>query len=69
MFLKKLTVSSPIIGLIREIDFHLGVNLIIDKSVEKTSETGNSVGKTTALRAIDFCLGAKQDSFYIDPEF
>ncbi|MEC9671661.1 DUF2326 domain-containing protein [Escherichia marmotae] len=69
MFLKKLTVSSPIIGLIREIDFHLGVNLIIDKSVEKTSETGNSVGKTTALRAIDFCLGAKQDGFYIDPEF
>ncbi|QBF86935.1 DUF2326 domain-containing protein [Leclercia adecarboxylata] len=69
MFLKRLVVKSLNLGIIRDIIFHKGVNLIIDKSVKKSSETGNSVGKTTALRAIDFCLGAKQDSFYIDPEF
>ena len=69
MFLNKLVVKSSILGVVREIKFHKGVNLIIDRSVKKKSETGNSVGKTTALRAIDFCLGAKQDSFYIDPEF
>lgn len=69
MFLKRLVVKSLNLGIIRDITFHKGVNLIIDKSVKKSSETGNSVGKTTALRAIDFCLGAKQDSFYIDPEF
>lgn len=69
MFLKKLTVYSSFLGVIREIPFHRGVNLILDKSVAKKSETGNSVGKTTALRSIDFCLGAKQESFYVDPEF
>ncbi|WP_145587381.1 DUF2326 domain-containing protein [Yersinia aldovae] len=69
MFLEKLEVYSPLIGEIRNITFHNGVNLILDKSTVKKSETGNSVGKTTALRSIDFCLGAKQDSFYIDPEF
>ncbi|EOV1627797.1 DUF2326 domain-containing protein [Yersinia enterocolitica] len=69
MFLEKLEVYSPLIGEIRSITFHSGVNLILDKSTVKKSETGNSVGKTTALRSIDFCLGAKQEAFYIDPEF
>ncbi|WCG81728.1 DUF2326 domain-containing protein [Pectobacterium sp. A5351] len=69
MFLKKLEVYSQSLGVIRDITFHNGVNLILDKSTVKKSETGNSVGKTTALRAIDFCLGAKQENFYIDPEF
>ncbi|PLR35051.1 DUF2326 domain-containing protein [Chimaeribacter californicus] len=69
MFLKRLVVKSLNLGIIRDITFHKGVNLIIDRSVKKRTETGNSVGKTTALRAIDFCLGAKQDGFYIDPEF
>ncbi len=69
MFLKKLEVYSQSFGMIRDITFHKGVNLILDKSTVTKSETGNSVGKTTALRAIDFCLGAKQENFYIDPEF
>ncbi|WP_038910884.1 DUF2326 domain-containing protein [Dickeya dadantii] len=69
MFLKKLEVYSQSLGMIRDISFHNGVNLILDRSTVKKSETGNSVGKTTALRAIDFCLGAKQENFYIDPEF
>lgn len=69
MFLNRLVVRSTTLGIVRDVTFHKGVNLIIDKSVKNKSETGNSVGKTTALRAIDFCLGAKQDAFYIDPEF
>lgn len=69
MFLKELIVSSVSLGEIRKVEFHKGVNLIIDKSTLSFSGTGNSVGKTSVLRSIDFCLGAKQESFYIDPEF
>lgn len=69
MFLDKLIVSSPLIGDIRNIHFKKGVNLIVDKSTTNNNETGNSVGKTTALRSLDFCFGCKQDLFYTDPEF
>lgn len=69
MFLSNLVVSSPLLGEIRNINFRKGVNLIVDKSTKNDSETGNSVGKTTALRSLDFCFGCKQDLFYTDPEF
>ncbi|WP_337015732.1 DUF2326 domain-containing protein [Pantoea agglomerans] len=69
MFLSNLVVSSPLLGEIRNINFKKGVNLIVDKSTKNDSETGNSVGKTTALRSLDFCFGCKQDLFYTDPEF
>lgn len=69
MFLSNLIVSSPILGEIRNVNFKKGVNLIVDKSTLTDSETGNSVGKTTALRSLDFCFGCKQDLFYTDPEF
>lgn len=69
MFLKNLIVSSPFLGEIRNIAFKKGVNLIVDRSTLTDSETGNSVGKTTALKALDFCFGCKQDLFYTDPEF
>lgn len=69
MFLSNLIVSSPFLGEIRNITFKKGVNLIVDKSTLTDSETGNSVGKTTALRSLDFCFGCKQDLFYTDPEF
>ncbi|POE20794.1 DUF2326 domain-containing protein [Pectobacterium odoriferum] len=69
MFLSNLIVSSPLLGEIRNITFKKGVNLIVDKSTLTDSETGNSVGKTTALRSLDFCFGCKQDLFYTDPEF
>ena len=69
MFLSNLIVSSPILGEIRNITFKKGVNLIVDKTTLTDKETGNSVGKTTALRALDFCFGSKQDLFYTDPEF
>ncbi len=66
MFLKTLTISTPS-KVIREITFHKGINLIIDDSKEEHI-TGNSVGKTTVLKLIDFCLGAKAKNIFEDPE-
>lgn len=69
MFLKSLKIQNDDV-LIREILFHKGINLIVDetKSKDKT-ESGNSVGKTTVLRLIDFCLDGSGSNIYIDPEF
>lgn len=69
MFLKSLTIHNDDV-LIREISFHKGINLIVDetKSKDKT-ESGNSVGKTTVLRLIDFCLDGDGVNIYKDPEF
>lgn len=69
MFLKSLTIHNDT-ELIREILFHKGINLIVDetKSKDKT-ESGNSVGKTTVLRLVDFCLDGNGSNIYIDPEF
>lgn len=69
MFLKSLTIHNGS-ELIREIPFKKGINLIVDetKSEEKT-ESGNSVGKTTVLRLIDFCLDGKGENIFTDPEF
>jgi uncharacterized protein YydD (DUF2326 family) len=44
----------------------MGINLIIDESKELI--TGNNVGKTTALKLVDFCLGASPKNIYVDPE-
>jgi hypothetical protein len=69
MFLKKLSIYNNK-GLIREIVFKKGVNLIVDETSEnERSITGNNVGKTTVLRLIDYCLGAKSDDIYKDKEF
>lgn len=51
---------------IRNIKFHKGINLIVDSS--EGHITGNSVGKTTVLKLIDFCLGANPKNIYEDPE-
>lgn len=69
MFIKRLTIAGDN-GVIRDLTFHKGLNLIVDKTVlgEGTSRTGNNVGKTTVLRLIDFCLGNGADSLYKDPE-
>lgn len=69
MFLKSLTIHNDDV-LIRKIPFHKGINLIVDetKSEDKT-QSGNSVGKTTVLRLIDFCLDGTGSNIYIDPEF
>lgn len=67
MYLSKLTISSP--GkVIRDIEFHEGLNLIVDETPENTTGTGNNVGKTTVLRLIDYCLGGDVDGIYRNPE-
>jgi len=66
MFIKSLVISTPL-KIIREIIFRKGINLIIDESKEGDI-TGNNVGKTTVLKLIDFCLGAKAKIIYEDPE-
>lgn len=70
MFLKKLIVSRN--GeIIRDIPFkEKGLNLIVDSTPLKimNSESGNNVGKTTFIRAIDFCLGSGGRDLYKDKE-
>ena len=71
MFIKSLTISSE--GqIVREINFRKGMNLIIDETSENEiadgTETGNSVGKTTVLQLIDFCLGGNPKGIYVDPD-
>ena len=65
MFLKYLIISNEK-KVIRKIEFRKGINLIVDESKEQI--TGNNVGKTTVLKLIDFCLGAKPKNIYVDPE-
>ena len=74
MFIKSLTISAEN-KIIREIVFRKGMNLIIDetpnasaKEVSEKTETGNSVGKTTVLKLIDFSLGANPKVIYVDPD-
>ena len=67
MFIKSLLISSPT-QVIREIQFHRGLNLIVDETPTGETLTGNNVGKTTVLRLIDFCLGRDGSIVYKDPE-
>lgn len=70
MFLKKLNIHSKQ-GLVREITFRKGLNLVVDETSKEQSQqsTGNNVGKTTVLRLIDYCFGSKGESIYKDTEF
>lgn len=65
MFLKYLKITNGS-TIIRNIVFKKGLNLIVDNSTGKI--TGNSVGKTTVLKLIDFCLGANKNHIWEDPE-
>lgn len=68
MFIKRLIISSPT-EIIRDIEFSSGLNLIIDDTpIDDSKATGNNVGKTTVLKLIDFCLGAKANIIYTDTE-
>ncbi|MGH8054022.1 MAG: DUF2326 domain-containing protein [Stenotrophomonas sp.] len=56
-------------GVIREIQFHAGLNLIVDETPsDENSSTGNNVGKTTVLKLIDLCLGGDPKRIFTDPE-
>jgi len=69
MFVKSLTITRGDGTIIRDIRFHSGLNLIVDETATTGGkETGNNVGKTTVLRLVDFCLGAKVKGIYSDPE-
>lgn len=69
MFLKGLKIEHDDEE-IRDISFRKGVNLIVDETnKEDLKASGNNVGKTTVLRLIDYCLGAKGKNIYQDPEF
>lgn len=68
MFLKNLLIAKGR-ETIRNIEFHNGLNLIIDETPSDDAKaTGNNIGKTTVLKLIDFCLGAKQNIIYSDTE-
>lgn len=70
MYLKKLAIyeSHPVGKLIREVNFTKGANFIVDGH-KKPGEKGNGIGKTTVLRVIDICLGAKDKKYlYFDEE-
>lgn len=63
MFLNYLKITNDE-GLIRRIDFRYGLNLIVDDTEDKRTDTGNNVGKTTFLNLIDYCLGGKAEAIY-----
>ena len=66
MFIKSLSIYNDN-GVIRDIPFHQGLNLIVDNTPNATTETGNNVGKTTVLKLVDFCLGKDASIIYSDP--
>lgn len=67
--MKSLTITRGDGAIIRGIRFHPGFNLIVDETpVLSGKETGNNVGKTTVLKLVDFCLGAKAKGIYSDHE-
>ena len=72
MLIERLIVrkTAPSEVVIRNIKFNLkGLSLIVDNTSNEANESGNSVGKTTAIKIIDLCLGAKSvRELYYDPD-
>lgn len=72
MYIDRLIVrqTTPSVSIIRDIKFNSkGLSLIVDNTHSGTDESGNSVGKTTAIKIIDLCLGAKSiRELYYDPD-
>ncbi|MDC5241406.1 hypothetical protein NRA25_17645 [Acinetobacter baumannii] len=66
MYLKKLILTKNSGELIREINFHKGLNLILGNA--DLNSSSNSLGKTTLIRSINFCLAGRVEEFYLDPE-
>jgi len=67
MFIKSLQIIKGNV-IIRDIKFKYGLNFIVDETISGNNTTGNSVGKTTVIKLIDFCLGANQKIIYSDDE-
>lgn len=72
MRIKSLTIQEtvPKIKEIRRIEFLLkGTNFIVDSTSPELRDSGNSIGKSTVARIIDYCLGGKTVSaLYTDAE-
>lgn len=60
--------TQPGNEIIRDISFNLkGLSLIVDNTSDLAEDSGNNVGKTTVIKIIDLCLGAKSvRSLYYD---
>lgn len=48
---------------IRNVNFKVGLNIIVDDTTDSATGQGNNVGKTTFLKLIDICLGAKDKKY------
>lgn len=69
MFIKQLIIENGD-KIIRNIEFHKWINLIIDStSKENQKESWNNIWKTTVIRLIDFCLWSDWKNIYSDTEF
>jgi uncharacterized protein YydD (DUF2326 family) len=68
MLIERLVISRGS-QIIRDIPFHRGLNLILDAPTRSDDTSGNSVGKSTVLRLIDFCLGSSGEDIWQDQEF
>lgn len=71
MLLKKLIISKnyPEYDEVRKIKFKQGLNLIVDDTTNLSKDSGNNVGKTTVVKIIDLCLGAKSPrTLYYDSD-
>ncbi|MBX4265896.1 DUF2326 domain-containing protein [Clostridium estertheticum] len=72
MLIERLIVrkTKPTHEIIRNIPFNLkGLSLIVDNTEDLSKESGNNVGKTTALKIIDLCLGANSvKTIYYDDD-
>ncbi|BCJ97054.1 DUF2326 domain-containing protein [Anaerocolumna chitinilytica] len=64
MVIKELIVSKGVNHeIIRKINFNTkGLSLIVDESGTEIKKSGSNIGKTTAVKIIDICLGAKTKS-------
>lgn len=67
MYIRNLTIKDKNNIIIQDIDFSLGLNIVLGIKDDSTGST-NSLGKTTLLRAIDFCFEGKYQNFYEDDE-
>ncbi len=68
MFLKTLTLTRGE-RQVRRVEFRRGLNLVLDETGDESTDSGNSVGKTSLLRAVNYCLGGKIAPLFQDPEF
>lgn len=64
MIIKELIVIDAVNGIvIRNIKFNAkGLSLIVDENSSEVKKSGSNIGKTTTVKIIDICLGAKSKS-------